>query len=64
MEEEYTVDEILDAVDDLQRFKREKSAENVQPKKTLSANFADIPRDTLKLIQEAEMSIKSKMQSE
>ena len=64
MKEEYTVDEILDAVDELQRFKREKSVENTQLNKTLSPNFADIPRDTLKLIQEAEMSIKSKMQSE
>ena len=64
MKEEYTVDEILNAVNDLQRFKREKSVEPTKPNKTLSANLADIPRDTLKLIQEAEMSIKSKTQSE
>ena len=55
MEDNYSIDEILSAVDDLQNLKRNK------PKKVSSVSNAktgksDIPKNTLKLIEEAEKS--------
>ena len=51
MEKIYTVDEILKAVDDLQRIKNTKTVKtNNDPKN----DNLDIPANTLKLIEEAE----------
>ena len=54
MEENYSIDEILSAVDDLQNLKKNKTKKvsNVSNTKTDS----DIPKNTLKLIEEAEKS--------
>ncbi len=60
MHEKYSINEILNAVDDLQGLKKEK----VKPKNTLDTinpkSKLDIPTNTLKLIEEAEKTIKSK----
>ena len=52
MENNYSVDEILVAVDDLQKIKRKKKIISV--KKTTKLDSSSIPKDTLKLIEEAE----------
>ena len=55
MENSYSIDEILSAVDDLQNFKRNKTKKvsNVSNAKT---DDSSIPKNTLKLIEEAEKS--------
>ena len=55
MENNYTIDEILSAVEDLQKIKKEKKNKGFidQPAKI---NEAEIPKNTLKLIEEAEKS--------
>ena len=55
MEENYSIDEILSAVDDLQNLKKNKTKKvsNVSNTKT---DYSDIPKNTLKLIEEAEKS--------
>ena len=55
MEDSYSIDEILSAVDDLQNFKRNKTKKvsNVSNAKT---DDSGIPKDTLRLIEEAEKS--------
>ena len=55
MEENYSIDEILSAVDDLQNFKRNKTKKvsNVSNAKT---DDSGIPKNTLRLIEEAEKS--------
>ena len=53
MEAIYTIEEILKAVDDLQHIKKTKTAKvNTDPKN----NNLNIPSNTLKLIEEAEMA--------
>ena len=52
MENNYSVEEILSAIDDLQRIKREKKIISV--KNTTKSDSSSIPKDTLKLIEEAE----------
>ena len=52
MENNYSVEEILSAIDDLQRIKREKKIISV--KNTTKLNSSSIPKDTLKIIEEAE----------
>ena len=52
MENNYSVEEILSAIDDLQRIKREKKITPL--KNTPKTNMSSIPKDTLKLIEEAE----------
>ena len=52
MENNYSVEEILSAIDDLQRIKRERKIITV--KKTAKRVSSSIPKDTLKLIEEAE----------
>ncbi len=54
MKENYTIDEILLAVEDLQIKKRAKSEKNF--KKKIDSLNSNIPKDTLKLIEEAEKS--------
>ncbi len=55
MKENYSIDEILSAVDDLQNLKKNKTKKvsNVSNTKT---DYSDIPKNTLKLIEEAEKS--------
>ncbi len=55
MKDNYSIDEILSAIDDLQNFKRNKTnkVSNVSNAKTEDSG---IPKNTLKLIEEAEKS--------
>ena len=55
MEENYSIDEILSAVDDLQNLKRNKTKKfsSVSNAKT---DDSGIPKNTLRLIEEAEKS--------
>ena len=55
MEENYSIDEILSAVDDLQNLKRNKT-KNVSNVPNAKTDNSDIPKNTLKLIEEAEKS--------
>ena len=52
MDNGYSVEEILKAIDDLQKIKKEKKLISV--KKTPKTDISSIPKDTLKLIEEAE----------
>ena len=52
MENNYSVEEILSAIDDLQKIKKEKKIISV--KNTTKLDSSSIPKDTLKLIEEAE----------
>tara|TARA_B100000242_G_scaffold43250_1_gene25737 strand:+ start:148 stop:321 length:174 start_codon:yes stop_codon:yes gene_type:complete len=55
MKDNFSIDEILSAVSDLQNFKKEKS--NKFSKDLLSKHDnSDIPKNTLQLIEEAEKS--------
>ena len=64
MKEQYSVDEILNAVDELQNLKKEKKIDKIVINKPIPKKKSDIPSDTLKLIEEAEKTIRSKLQSE
>ena len=64
MKEQYSVDEILNAVNDLQNLTKEKKINNVITDKPISNYNSDVPSNTLKLIEEAEKTIRSKNQSE
>ena len=55
MEDNYSIDEILSAVDDLQNLKRIKTIK-VSSVSNAKAGNSDIPKNTLKLIEEAEKS--------
>ena len=55
MEDNYSIDEILSAVDDLQNLKRNKTQKVSSGSNTKTDN-SDIPKNTLKLIEEAEKS--------
>ena len=52
MENNYSVEEILSAVDDLQKIKNERKKTSIQ--NTPNTDNSIIPKDTLKLIEEAE----------
>ena len=52
MDNNYSVEEILSAIDDLQKIKKEKKI--ISAKDTPKNNNSIIPKDTLKLIEEAE----------
>ena len=52
MENNYSVEEILNAIDDLQKIKKEKKI--ISAKNTTNTDSSIIPKDTLKLIEEAE----------
>ncbi len=53
MENSYSIEEILSAVNDLQNLKKEKK-DLFKKKITKQKSNLDIPRNTLKLIEEAE----------
>ena len=55
MEENYSIDEILSAVDDLRNLKRNKT-KKVSNVPNANTDYSDIPKNTLKLIEEAEKS--------
>ena len=63
MDEKYSINEILNAINDLQDIKKEKMFDKIKVVKPVSVKKSDIPSNTLKLIEEAEKVIKSKMQS-
>ena len=64
MKEQYSIDEILNAIDDLQNLKKEKKIDTIVINKSIPKKKSDIPSNTLKLIEEAEKTIRSKLQSE
>ena len=64
MKESYSIDEILNAVNDLQNLKKEKKFNLVTTNKNKIIIKSDIPSNTLQLIEEAENTIKSKSRSE
>ena len=65
MKQNYSINEILSAIDDLQNSKKEKKIDTIVINKTVPKNRPDdIPLNTLKLIEEAEKTIRSKLQSE
>ena len=55
MDENYSIDEILSAVDDLQNFKRNKT-KKVSSVSNAKTDDSGIPKNTLRLIEEAEKS--------
>ena len=63
MKENYSINEILNAINDLQNFKKEKKPDLAPTKKNIK-NKSDIPSNTLQLIEEAEKTIRLKLQSE
>ena len=63
MKEQYSVDEILSAIDDLQNLKKEKKIDRIVINKPIPRKKSDIPSNTLRLIEEAEKIIRSKLQS-
>ena len=63
MKDQYTINEILNAVDDLQNLKKEKKIETIVINKPIPKKKSDIPSNTLRLIEEAEKIIRSKLQS-
>ncbi len=63
MKEQYSVEEILNAINDLQNFKKEKKIDTIVINKPTPKKKSDIPSNTLRLIEEAEKTIRSKLQS-
>ena len=55
MEDNYSIDEILSAVNDLQNLKRNKT-KKVSSVSNAKTDDSGIPKNTLKLIEEAEKS--------
>ena len=53
MEESFSIDEILSAVNELQSKSKRKKIENIESK-PIKKDYSAVPKDTLKLIEEAE----------
>ena len=53
MEHNYSIDEILSAVNEIQNKKKEKKTES-KKNKTAQIDYSAVPKNTLKLIEEAE----------
>ncbi len=64
MTDQYTINEILSAVDDLENTKKSRLKVSISKNKEINNIKFDIPARTLKLIEEAEKTIKSKLRSE
>tara|TARA_B100000579_G_C22773722_1_gene825422 strand:- start:62 stop:256 length:195 start_codon:yes stop_codon:yes gene_type:complete len=64
MEKSYSISEILNAVDELHNLKKDKKITKTNPIKKDTSEKNDIPKDTLKLIEDAEKIIKSNLKSE
>ncbi len=58
MIDDYSIEEILSAVDDLQKIKKEKN-NSVLKEESIDSDISNIPKSTLKLIEEAEKSKKN-----
>ena len=59
MKDQYSINEILNAIDDLQNLKKEKKIDSIVVNKSIPKKNSDIPSNTLKLIEEAEKNIKN-----
>ena len=55
MENKYSIEEILRAIDDLQKLRKVKNPSNFKKKEIVDEN-SNIPKNTLKIIEEAEKS--------
>ncbi len=64
MKESYSINEILNAMNDLQNLKKEKRFNILSKNNKNIMTKSDIPSSTLQLIEEAENTIKSKLRSE
>jgi plasmid maintenance system killer protein len=53
MEENFSIDEILSAVDKIQKNKKKEKVEMIKSN-TVKKDFSAVPKNTLKLIEEAE----------
>ena len=53
MKNDYSIREILDAVDEIQNIKKEKISK-LDNKKFIQKDFNEVSKDTLKIIEEAE----------
>ena len=53
MEESFSIDEILSAVNEFQSKSKRKKNENIESK-PVKKDYSAVPKDTLKLIEEAE----------
>ena len=53
MDEKYSINEILNAINDLQDIKKDKIFDKIKVVKPVSVKKSDIPTNTLKLIEEA-----------
>ncbi len=53
MKNDYSIREILDAVDEIQNIKKVKISK-LDNKKFIQKDFNEVPKDTLKIIEEAE----------
>ena len=58
MIDDYSIEEILSAVDDLQKIKKEQN-NTVLKEESIESGISNIPKNTLKLIEEAEKSKKN-----
>ena len=64
MQEKYSINEILNAINDLQDIKKVKKIDTTEINQPIRKKKSDIPSNTLKLIEEAEKTIRSKLQFE
>ena len=53
MEERFSIDEILSAVNEFQNKSKKEKIENFESKQ-IKKDYSSVPKDTLKLIEEAE----------
>ena len=53
MENKYSIEEILGAIDDLQKLRKVKNPSNFKKKEIVDEN-SNIPKNTLRIIEEAE----------
>ena len=56
MKDQYSINEILNAIDDLQNLKKERKIDTIVINKPISKKKSDIPSNTLRLIEQAEKS--------
>ena len=55
MKDNYSIDEILSAVNDLQNISKDKN-KNISKEPSIKSDVSNIPKNTLRLIEEAEKS--------
>ena len=54
MKNDYSIKEILDAVDEIQNINKKVKISKLDNKKFIQKDFNEVPKDTLKIIEEAE----------